>query len=95
MEEALLMEAGSLLTQYTAIEKKWEEAKAELQAHVLHLLETNLPALYQLLYKTDIAESKARQAFGSDTKTIADNLSELILKRILEKAKTRLAYKNK
>ena len=88
-------EASQLLKQYTDIEQKWEDARVDLHRHVMNLLETDLPALYQLLYRIDIAESKARGAFGADTKTIADNLTELIMQRILEKAKTRVQYRTK
>ncbi|MDI1233799.1 MAG: hypothetical protein PSX81_05930 [bacterium] len=93
MEDAVHFEAEGLLKQYTAIEKKWEDAKVELKAHILNLLETDLPALYQLLYRIDIDEKKARLAFGEDSATIATNLVELILQRILQKAKSRVAYR--
>ncbi len=88
-----LAEAEILLYEYTQIEQRWGEAEFLLNAHVLNLLENDLPALYQLLYKVDIDEGKARQAFGSDSKTIASNLTELIRQRILQKAESRLKYR--
>jgi hypothetical protein len=90
-----LAEAEILLYEYTKIEQRWDEARLTLNAHILGLLEHDLPALYQLLYKVDIDERKARQAFGGDSKTIAFNLTELIMQRILQKAESRLKYRPK
>ena len=87
-------EAAKLLFTYTDIEQTWEEAGKELHKHILHLLENNLQGLYQLLYKIDIDEKKAKEAFGSDPNVIATNLTELILQRILQKAESRLKNKH-
>ena len=94
MEKSLChTEATILLNEYTQLQQDWENAGTALNAYILNLLENNLPALYQLLYKVDIDERKARQSFGGDTSSIADKLTELILQRILEKAESRLKYR--
>ncbi len=92
-DERYFDEASTLLTQYTQIEVPWLAAKVILKNKLLNLLENDLPALYQLLYRIDVDEKKARLAFGGDTNIIAENLLELILQRILQKAKSRVAYK--
>ncbi len=93
--EIYFEEAASLLSEYTDIKQEWENARIELERHVLKLLENDLQRLYQLLYRIDINEKKAAQAFGSDTKTIAENLTELIMERILQKAKTRYEFRKR
>lgn len=93
-QSPLHIEAASLLSDYTHIELEWQYAEASIQVYIKGLLENDLPALYQLLYKIDVDEKKARQAFGSDTDTIAKNLTGLIMQRVLQKAESRLKYKS-
>lgn len=63
-----------------------------LELYLENLLVNDYPALLNLLYKVDINEKRARNAFGGDVKQVAKNLALLIWERQLQKAESRLKY---
>lgn len=69
--------------------KKW------LSEQILYLLQHQFERLIHILYRLDIDEIKAKEAFNAkDDTTIASNIAELIIKREYEKHLTRIKYKN-
>jgi hypothetical protein len=66
-----------------------------LEQKVRELMNGPSAKLMQLLYRIDINEEKARQAFVlRDADLIAKELARLILERMIQKAETRLKYRN-
>jgi hypothetical protein len=71
----------------------FERLKAMLRHAVIHLLDSDMNRLIQILYRIDVDESKVTTAFASDPITeIPDRLTELILERQMQKAIFRYQY---
>lgn len=95
MTDSLQKECLGLVKHFTEIECTWSDLEKTLTQQLLYLLEKDLPALYNLLYRIDVNEQKVRGIFGGESEDIAKDLSHLIIERLEEKAKLRLRYKNK
>jgi len=67
--------------------------RAAVKNQVLYFLENDLNKLYSLLYRIDVSEQKAKDAFGGSAKEISENITELILERLLQKIESRKKYK--
>jgi hypothetical protein len=66
-----------------------------LQERLVDYLLNDLEGLLQLLYRIDVDEKKVKQVFsGNQPKEIAPQLAVLILQRMMQKAETRLKYKD-
>ena len=65
--------------------------KSNLKKQLLYLLEKDIATLWNGLYRIDVAESKVKEIFIGipDTSEIAEKLSDLILKRIIQKMEIR------
>ena len=70
--------------------------KSNLKKQLLYLLEKDIATLWNGLYRIDVAESKVKEIFIGipDTSEIAEKLSDLILKRIIQKMEIRRKYSN-
>lgn len=86
------------LAESTALTKvnAYEELKDYLVKEIKILLDSNFQQLLNVLYRIDVSETKAKQAIAlKEPSAIADKLAELILERQYQKAKTRIAYRNR
>ena len=71
----------------------YDELFGQIEPHILRLLWENTRKLQQLLYRIDIPESKAAKALkGEPGKTPPQLLTELIIKRELQKVVIRRYY---
>jgi len=91
---ALQTESLKLVEHFTGIVVPYHQLEEKLKNYLLYLLEKDLPALYNLLYRIDVSEAKVRAIFGGESHDIAQDLTRLILERIQQKAEMRLKYKN-
>lgn len=67
-----------------------------LRQAVLQLLLHDLHKLWNILYRIDVNEQKVKALFDqNDPKLIAPGLALLIFDREMEKARTRLEYRNR
>jgi hypothetical protein len=66
-----------------------EDMRHAITQKILYLLEHDLNRLYALLYRIDVSEQKAKDAFGGSTQEIASKLCELIINRLQEKIESR------
>jgi hypothetical protein len=70
-----------------------ESLHFKLASVVLHLLNSDLPKLLQILYRIDVEEKSVKEAMiADDTELIAERIARLILKRELQKAELRQKY---
>jgi len=86
------------LAESTALTKvnAYDELKEYLVQEIKILLSSNFQQLLNVLYRIDVSETKAGQAIAlKEPSAIADKLAELILERQYQKAKTRIAYRNR
>jgi hypothetical protein len=61
-----------------------------LSARILQMLRSNPDQVFNLLYRVDVSEAKAKQAFDLvEDQLIADRLAELIIEREQQKLKYR------
>lgn len=71
------------------------QMKEALRQEVLKLLLHDLERLWNILYRIDVNEEKVKQLFAqSDPEKIAPGIAELIYERQLQKAKSRMEYRN-
>ena len=70
--------------------------KSNLKKQLLYLFAKDIATLWNGLYRIDVAESKVKEIFIGipDTSEIAEKLSDLILKRIIQKMEVRRKYSN-
>ena len=70
------------------------EVMAILTAHLLRLMNENLPKFYQFLYRIDVSETKVRELFKREiyVEKIAFAIASLVLQRLEEKYFTRQKY---
>jgi hypothetical protein len=72
----------------------WEELNAELKKFINHLLNNDFERLLQGLYRIDVNEERVKEILNVEPpETIADKLTDLILKRQRQKAITRMQYR--
>lgn len=70
------------------------DLESALCSEIIRLMLHSSEKLWHILYRIDVNETKVKALFqNSDPKSIAPGISRLIIERILQKAKTRLAYR--
>ncbi|MEJ8804203.1 hypothetical protein [Pontibacter sp. H249] len=73
-----------------------ESLHFKLARVVLHLLNTDLAKLLQILYRIDVEEKAVKEAMiADDQEMIAERIARLILKRELQKAELRQKYSSR
>jgi len=87
-ELALLLENNGI-----EINESDSDFREAVKKQVLYFLENDLNKLYSLLYRIDVSEQKAKDAFGGSTKEISEKITELILERLLQKIESRNKYR--
>ncbi len=87
----------SLLEKEFEIELKTddlEKLEAVLTNEIIRLMLYSSEKLWNILYRIDVNEKQVKDLFNSgEPKTIAPAISKLIINRMMQKAKTRLAYR--
>ncbi len=72
-----------------------ESLNQQLLEQVIYLLMNDLPKLWNILYRIDVNEKKVKQVFATQNPAeIAPKITQLILERFIEKAETRIRYRN-
>ena len=72
-----------------------EALQKALQERLVDYLLNDMEGLLQLLYKIDVNEKKVKEVFsGNQPKAIAPQLAQLIIDRMLQKAETRIKYRD-
>jgi hypothetical protein len=66
---------------------EWSKITIWLQQEIAHLIKSNPEKLWNILYRIDIAEHKAMEALSKPD--AAEILTDLIIKRQLQKAQNR------
>lgn len=68
--------------------------KQKLLKQVHFLLEKDMPALWNGLYRIDVSEDKVKEIFSGvpDSSEVASKLCELILERLIQKMNFRRKY---
>lgn len=78
-----------------ACDDAFERFKEALQERVLHWLTNDPDKLRRVLYRIDVSEKLARQAFEAvEAPLIATRLTNLLIERELKKIQTRKASRN-
>ena len=68
----------------------YEKFRKQLSERVLHLLNHDMEKLRYVLYRVDVSEALARQAFDLlEAPMIAEKLADLLIEREARKMKTR------
>lgn len=99
-ELVLLQEAANKLSNYFGEDslkayQSREEYLKQLTAAIVFLLLHDMEKLLNILYRIDVFERDTKAAFAQNNpQLIAPMLAELVLKREMQKAETRLAYRN-
>jgi hypothetical protein len=99
-ELVLLQEAANKLSDYFGEDslkesQSREEYLKQLTAAIVFLLLHDMDKLLNILYRIDVFERDTKAAFAQNNpQLIAPRLAELILEREMQKAKTRIAYRN-
>ncbi len=76
--------------------EKYNQLEAEIGSYVASLLQNDMPALVQFLYKLDVDEHAIVQLFGTDSSaSSSQKIGRLIIKRQVEKSKNRKFYSGK
>ena len=72
-----------------------EGLKASLRLRILELLEDNFGGLVNAMYRIDVAESAFKAALNAgSTDAVADQVTDLVLQRELQRLETRRQYRN-
>ena len=72
-----------------------QELKRRLTTYIADLLDADFEKLCNMIYRHDVSEVKFYQALQtSGVKEQAENLSDLVIERELEKVKSRQAYRS-
>lgn len=75
-------------------ESSYQEILAKLTPVVNHLLDTDMNALMNILYRIDVSENKLKQVLSTtEPHLVGLEVSKLILDRQMEKIETRKKYK--
>jgi hypothetical protein len=78
------------------LENFFEQFREKLSAHIFDLLQHDYNRLLAILYRIDVDEKKVRNCLeGSGIFNVSDALADLIIERLIQKIKFRMAYKNK
>lgn len=99
-ELLLLQEASTKLSDYfeqdaLRLAQTKEALVKQLAEAIVFLLLHDMEKLMNILYRIDVFERDTKAAFAQNNpEQIAPRLAELILQREMQKAKTRLAYRN-
>ncbi|TAE87599.1 MAG: hypothetical protein EAY81_03970 [Bacteroidetes bacterium] len=99
-ELLLLQEASIRLSDYfeqdtLRLVQTKEKVIKQLAEAIVFLLLHDMEKLMNILYRIDVFERDTKAAFAQNNpEQIAPRLAELILNREMQKAKTRLAYRN-
>ena len=71
-----------------------EKLEEILTNEIIRLMLSSSEKLWNILYRIDVSEKQVKALFDSgEPKTIAPGISKLIINRMMQKAKTRLAYR--
>lgn len=70
------------------------ELRKVLTARIAHMLDHDFELLMQIFYRIDLNENKVKEAIALADEP-SEKLAELVLEREMQKAKTRMAYKNR
>ena len=74
----------------------FEEIKAEIESKVIWFLINDLEKLWQILYQIDVNETKVKALFHqNEPKLIAPGITNLIIERLRQKAKSRIEFRGK
>lgn len=74
----------------------FEEIKAEIESRVIWFLLNDLEKLWQILYQIDVNETKVKALFHqNEPKKIAPSITDLVIDRLRQKAKSRIEYSKK
>ena len=101
--EELIPIASQLIEQHFGLEEfvvakkenQMEAFQSELRRVIDYLIEKDFERLVRVMYRIDIDEEKVKYALsGIDEKTPADLIVDYVIEREMEKAKTRLKYRN-
>ncbi|WP_276479743.1 hypothetical protein [Paraflavitalea pollutisoli] len=97
IEKEFQIQVQHLLSPALAIrpDADWNEWMQTVATRVSRLIETDFPALVNLLYQMDVSESKLKALLagkpGTDTGIL---IARLMVERQLEKIRTRNAYRS-
>ncbi len=71
-----------------------QQIKDLLVSELIQLILQSPEKLWNILYRIDVNETKVKQIFSNSAPLlIAPELADLIIERMLQKAKSRMAYK--
>lgn len=97
IEEKQNQELATLIAQAFELEietENWEKIKELLVSELIKLMLHSPEKLWNILYRIDVSETKVKAVFtNAAAHDIAPELANLIMERMLQKAKSRLAYK--
>lgn len=95
----LIKDAAKKLSEYFDDEflhanDSYEMLHKKLTERITYLLLHDMEKLLQLFYRIDVAEKDVKRVFAQhDPKLIAPQLAELVMRRELKKAETRITYR--
>lgn len=95
--ELVLLSAESLQKYFDTDIKAsgYDELKEWLTQQIISLLLNDMEKLLNILYRIDVNEKKVKEVFAQhNPKLIAPLLAELLLERELQKAATRIQYRD-
>ncbi len=77
-------------------ENDWQQIRAILISEIIMLMLKSSDKLWNILYRIDVNESKVKAIFtNASAEEIAPQIADLIMERMLQKAQSRIEYKNK
>lgn len=77
-------------------EDSWEELKRNLKARLKELLNDEFNQLVNAMYRLDVSEARFNQALSAGNQdAIAEQLTEIVLNRELQRLETRRKYKDR
>ena len=92
IDNHLIPQGEPLPNEYESLSRR--ELKQRLTIYILDLLDTNFEKLCNMIYRHDVSEVKFNKALESlSIEEQAENISELVIERELEKVKSRQAYR--
>jgi len=78
---------------YALTDEQYIDLKAEIETYVASIMQTDVPALVQLLYKIDVDEQSVALLFSTDNvAATSKEISKLIVQRQLKKAGIKKLY---